>query len=87
MDCCDGNRNTPYCPMCGRSLNESPPQSLLAHLDKYVDRNQKWIDERDKDDDRRAFVDRGRARINQWKSWRQFVANAIKAGITEDPTP
>ena len=87
MECCDGNRNTPYCPMCGRNLVQSPPQSLLAHLDKYVDRNERWISGRDNSRDQRAIVLRGKVRLEQWKAWRRFVLNAIKAGITDDPTP
>jgi len=36
MECCGKNRDTKFCPDCGRSLHQEPIYHLLAHVTRFA---------------------------------------------------
>lgn len=65
MNCCDQERSTPYCPMCGKQLDQRPPlRGLLAHC-----RTQQNAGERQKRERSGRLAESAQRSINKWKAW------------------
>src|SRR5208337_2650222 len=93
MICCDGNRSTPFCPMCGRSLEAEPLQTLKAYLRSHkgqLERRLKILQSRrQQEEDNEQHIENAiehiqnaiescKRHIFKWSGWLNAIENMNK---------
>src|SRR5438552_11668277 len=96
MKCCNEDRQTPFCPLCGRQLRSANPlDGLLKHLRQVVKNWQRQTDRlrnlvANEPQDRRIDKRKGRlalaeGKIIQWQEWADSIAAIIARAEKENP--
>lgn len=87
--CCGGLRITPFCPLCGKNLTETPIIGLLAHCQKQKEISETAYrrlvcngktnssDERKRERESKYFESRRRQML-KWKSWAEALAELLQ---------
>jgi len=75
MKCCGETRLTPFCPMCGIAVSGGVPKSLLKHIQTHERLYLRHL--KDAISQGSRHVESTRKNHEKWKSWLDFVVQAI----------
>lgn len=90
--CCGAERNTPFCPMCGKSLANSVGHEILRYMTIQVNKFTREAKGREAaDPERYGSLDRYKRRlaaswrtVEKWTAWRDWVASALDTKNTDN---
>lgn len=90
MECCGNERYTPFCPMCGKLLNQGDLLHLLVHIKSQADSlrqaltsreiynkehpNKKW----EKPDRHEKYMKALRRRTEKWEGWHESLKTLLE---------
>ena len=78
MICCDKIVFTPFCPLCGKKLDEEMPLiSLLQHC-RVTARNQEKYMIKRSNRTGRVPSERGKKTLHKWESWVKALEEIIE---------
>jgi len=75
MECCKKNRETKFCPNCGRSLDQEPIYQLLTHVTKIALSFQKQSVSKEWGEFHRVKATKN---YKKWDSWEKALRKLIK---------
>lgn len=78
MKCCGKNRETKFCPDCGRGLDQEPIYQLLAHITKTAHNYKRQLDFSVENEMSEFHRNKAKKTYKKWNSWKKALRKLIK---------